>query len=221
MEDTGIVHTHPPACADIVGSYMVLIFRTARTSMQKMVKFACSPLKKSKDVPIHVDIGMFIPTCENGEENFTVYSAYMDENLQATNIHENNYDTTGKLDMFYAIELTTQEAEAVKNFLTNLVAKPTPYNYSDLALCAMPHFICRQFPDVSINNIQSVFCSQLAILALRDAMLESAPCKFRQLIWGVNSRCISPAQLLPLLRPYMFRIKAGDYLKGQIQSLRH
>lgn len=192
-------------------AHILLVFRRARTKFDELIQFFTGE-------EVHVDIGVFKTPRDNWDENFGVYSAYVGSNLDKTEVHKNFYSE--ELDKVYVIQTNIQAADKTAEFLEALYKKSTPYNHADLPLCALPQHMCKYIPDTRLEDISSVFCSQLTVLALRVMLqYDCSTSALRNTILSCNSRATSPARLASMLRPFMSRISLRGYLTGSIDRV--
>jgi hypothetical protein len=196
-------------------AFCVLTARGARTTTDTMIALLTG---RSRRAPVHIDIAVHYTEPVEENVNFTVYSAYVGEALSKTCIHDNMYSGCGAIDQVFVIDTTVEAADAMREFLDRLVNQPTPYNQFDIALCALPHTASMRIPDVALHSIDTVFCSQLAVLALRVMTIEdeSHP-DLAMALSNLNSRCTSPAYLIHALRHWLEPVNLGSFLRGTIQ----
>lgn len=201
-------------CDDMLEEYYItMVFRGPRTSTDRIIEFCTGDR-------VHVDIGVFMNTRSDFQENYKVFSAYVKSSLSKTDIHENHYSVCNNADKAYAIKTTKEAATEVDKFLNTLYDRKLPYNHSDLLLVALPEVLTKTLPDVDLHNVESAFCSQLTILALRVMVqYEKRTDTLSTVLRSINSRTVSPTRVLRLLLPFMGSINLRDYLQGNIQYI--
>ena len=140
--------------------YMVFVFTGVRTATDRIIDLF------SVGGEVHVDVGIFdtVDTDNNG----ILYSSYVGKPLQKTVALENNYNAS--LDKVLVSNITKGQAVKALSVLNAFVDAHIEYNTRDLLYCVYPKFLTDVFVNdiSSIENIHSVFCSQLAILVMRE-----------------------------------------------------
>lgn len=156
---------------------------------------------------------------EDNPSKCVCYTIFMGERFSMgllTNRDYNDHDYAA-----LRIHVSEEEREALCNYLNKLVDCAVPYNYSDLANCLLPNTIVKHFlSDVESEDpkrIRSLFCSQAAVLALRNC-LSTRHAVFRAL-WQVNSRSCVPNMLYDLLLPVTEELCCFPLQRGVIMSL--
>lgn len=132
------------------------------------------------------------------------------------------------------IPVTEEIWDRARSYVSQLCAKKTPYNYSDLALCTVSNSMVNTIvKDVDVLPIpRTVFCSQAAILTLRHALntsnLGEILRNVKSDVWSINSRGCSPMALFALLhgdsivRKKSFRIDVDKYVQnGELVEWTH
>jgi hypothetical protein len=148
--------------------YLIFIFQHDFDLWTRFVSHSTSKRHRYS----HVDI--VVHNIADGENVLHAYSSYMNEPLTLTELARNNY--SDDRDAALAIPVTPQEAMTARAVLDKLVHDRTLYNITDIPLCLLPVAVQRYVKDVPADaHIQSVFCSQLAILVVRRSLVSSAP----------------------------------------------
>lgn len=97
------------------------------------------------------------------------------------------------------LPVTERQYERGREYVSELCRRETPYNYLDLTLCAMPSgMVSWVGPDIKPYPVpKKVFCSQAAVLMLRQALHDNT--EVYEALSSVNSRSCSPMELYNLL----------------------
>ena len=118
----------------------------------------------------HVDI---LPLSDGDGDNALTYTSYMGENFSISIAAKHRF--TNQTEVALCLELADEEHEKLTSYLQDLCAANVPYNYTDLAMLVVPaairHKLLSDVPSEDPAHLQSVFCSQAAVLALRNALL--------------------------------------------------
>ena len=187
---------------------IVFIFRYGQTRWDKTVA------KATRGVFAHVDINIHDP--DMPRKTLFAYSSYMYNPLIYGDMTENQYDC--EHDVAISLKVTEDEAKKATQYLDELVEKKTLYNYKDISLCLLPRYLHGMIVDVQPDNVQKVFCSQLAVLVLRKCLsLNAANIELLHTLSELNSRCTSPNFLYYCLKPFGTRVEIGKLCIGQIQ----
>lgn len=162
----------------------------------------------------HTDVGVYNPS--DGDNVMHAYSSYAKQLLTRTRLDQNGY--TGA-DVALAYSVTADEARTARAYLDAMVERETAYNYEDLPLCILPRRATSMLADTDANDVDKVFCSQLAILTLRKSLLSTEQnADLHKALDCVNSRCTSPNALFVLLQPHCHRLKLPQYCMGKLQT---
>lgn len=97
------------------------------------------------------------------------------------------------------LPVTERQYDRAREYVSELCRRETPYNYLDLTLCAMPSKVASFVgPDTKPYPVpRKVFCSQAAVLMLRQALHDNTD--VYDALSSVNSRSCSPMELYNLL----------------------
>jgi hypothetical protein len=112
--------------------------------------------------------------------------------------------------------ITLHEHHTFCTFLTDLHRKHVSYNTCDLVLLAMHNsaLVNYMFPDNCttgvISDIHRLYCSQAALVIMRECLVDESHEYMVEQLRAVNSRSISPSQLKEMLLPYMTPISCAD-----------
>ena len=113
------------------------------------------------------------------------------------------------------IPLQDDKWDRARQYVSQLCAKKTPYNYSDLPMCSVSNTMVNTLlSDVTtIPTPRTVFCSQAALLTLRHAF-DDTPTKL-YLLSSINSRGCSPVSLYNMLQGMQdtIRVDVDMYVK--------
>ena len=163
---------------------------------------------------VHVDI---LPMDPDNVENSLSYTSYVGEHFSMSLSAKHDYDD----DTCVALELkvSPEEHECLIAYLNELFERNIPYNYKDLAVMALPctlqDSLVSDILSESPEDIQSLFCSQAVVLALRNSLAQDRAL-FRQLRM-LNSRTIYPCTLYHVLRPYTKMVSCNGIRRGEIK----
>lgn len=199
--------------------YIVFIFTGVRTSTDRIIDLF------SVGEEVHVDVGIFDTVKK--ENNGVLYSSYVGQAVKKTIALENNYNET--LDKLLVSSITRGQAKNALALLNACTEAHIKYNTRDLFFCVYPKLITDVFvSDIpSIENIQSVFCSQLAILASRELKYFnsiSGTLECHPLVGAtsaINSRTNSPARLKRIVAPFCQRAHLRKFMRGHLDFIRH
>jgi hypothetical protein len=187
--------------------YIVIMFKKPVDSYEHMVSnligkyvhtlsMACSAFPTSK---------------QESEKNRMLFYAVADEpfvcRMASPHTKELDKDYTALL-----IPVSTEEiVNTYRHFMWVLWNRRVPYNSSDTVLC-LTHgggtVTNAMFPDIDVENIQSVFCSQAVVLGLRTALehnqanLNTSETRLLCAISKCNSRATDPTTLFNILLPF-------------------
>lgn len=148
---------------------------------------------------LHTEIVPIDPVIASNTLSFT---SYMGQNFSVSisTKYTYNNDTCVAL----KIPVTAEEYGRIVSYLYELCESKISYNYSDLLLTALPDsFQTVLLDDVVAENprkIKSLFCSQAAVLALRQSLAVEHP--VRRELDKYNSRTMLPYHLYKLLQPF-------------------
>lgn len=155
-------------------------------------------------VPVHSEMLLHEPGTSS---QLCTYTAFMGETFSVSMLTDQLIECDGFVDM--GLEVTGDELHALQTYVMRLVHRAVPYNYKDLALAAgmvkSRAVLDVMFPDVedtSADKVQSVYCSQAIVLALRSCLNKKnhpALCKELEMM---NSRAVSPKELQKKLEPF-------------------
>lgn len=193
---------------------LVLRFPAKKKQKTTIESIAC----KLVGEPEHVDIVLE----EEGTDNKRFYyTAYMNERFSMLMIpdHEMGSDQFDNM----RVNISREEMGKCSNYLSTLVNNKVRYNYTD-AMMIMPSVegslcpvkmstVSSIFPDVDgsdPNNIKKVYCSQAAVLLIRECLQESCEGMIQDLN-QLNSRFVSPHTLHMLASRYFKSITPKEF----------
>lgn len=170
----------------------VLVFRRPIFFTDSLLALRAGPL-------VHVDI---LPMDPATPANTLSYTSYVGYPFTVSISDKTRYDNETCVAL--AIPLAEAEHEALVGYLCDLCGHNIPYNYVDVATMALPQSLQTSLKDDLSSeapaDITHLFCSQAAVLALRNALAERRP--LLELLRHVNSRCVTPYDLFHMLRPH-------------------
>lgn len=166
---------------------------------------------------VHVDI-VFIPPLEQELNRKEVckqlFSTFVGEYFKpyTPKMWDKRNNSTHSM---YVLSVSSEEYDSARKYMADLCVQKVSYNYTDLTLCGLPRFFSATLAsDVDPYPIpKSVYCSQAAILMLRNAIQPSrinAP--LVETLKKVNSRACSPMTLLHLLEPYCTQVDVAEFV---------
>ena len=154
---------------------LLFVFKKSpQTNLETFVSWCAGPM-------VHVDVvvGGFM------------FTSYMFERFSLNKLPLYHPSTHECL----ALQVTEQVHNAVQDILTRWVDKQIPYNYSDVFHLIVPSS-ADQVQDVeSEEQIETLFCSQAATLAVRLASSNG-------FLQDLNSRTTTPTMLFEALKPH-------------------
>lgn len=120
------------------------------------------------------------------------YTAYLQETFSENPVQRDN-----PLYKFVEVPLPEAEDEVVRLWVRGHVERRTPYNNKDLYYCILkPPFV----RDADHNSVQTLFCSQACVLALRAAVQENE--ELRTAMAAVNSRLCTPQAFYKIIEKF-------------------
>jgi len=197
--------------------YAVFVFTGVRNATDRIIDLL------SVGGEVHVDVGIF--DTADTDNNGILYSSYVGQPLQKTVAFENNYDAL--LDKVLVSNITKGQAVKALSMLNAFVDAHIKYNTRDLLYCVYPKFLTDVFVnDISSpENVHSVFCSQLAILVMRelkhfDSVSGTLQCHPLALIASdINCRTISPARLNRIVSPFCAQVHLRKFTMGCLEFI--
>ncbi len=169
----------------------VLVFRKPMGWTDKLVAVRAGSL-------VHVDI---VPVNATTPQDTLVCTSYMGERFSMSLSAKSAYDD--KHHVALGIPTSDEEQQRIVSYLHDLVKNHISYNYADLVGSSLPYVVSSVvMQDVQSDDprdIQSLFCSQAAVLTLRHCLNQAHP--VHQALAHANSRCMLPNMLFHVLQP--------------------
>jgi hypothetical protein len=161
---------------------MCFVFKKkADTNIESLVQWWSGPMVHVEIVPFNLKI---------------MFTSYMFETFSANKFSQ--YDPS-KYDIL-ALNLTEDEYDSMNKILVKFVEQKIPYNYSDILKLGTNTMFFDADDFENIEDIHTLFCSQAATFALKNALSKTNPAKVD--IMQMNSRFTSPTALYETLKHY-------------------
>lgn len=188
-------------------AYVVLVFRGAGSVWTHLVAGVTS-LPGHSERFSHVDVLVY----GGGGEPYS-FCSYMQQPLQRLRPDECMYRKG--CDHALALAVSGAEARAARSLLQEMYLKGVGYNYTDLPLCLLPTALKCSLHDVEdARSLTRVFCSQLAVLTLRESGSGAAV----EAVRALNSRCTAPNELYEALCSSFQSVKVEALMMGLVQE---
>lgn len=188
--------------------------RTVALMFRKPIFYTDAWLAAYAGPLLHTEIVPIDPVISSNTLSFT---SFMGRTFSLSISTKNTYsnDTCVAL----KIPVTVEEYGKLVSYLYVLCENKISYNYKDLLLTALPDtFQNVLLDDVDAQNpktLKSLFCSQAAVLALRQSLAEDHP--VRLVLDKYNSRTMLPYHLYRLLQPFCQALDCNALAHGLIQ----
>ena len=166
---------------------------------------------------VHTDI---CPIDDLNGCNTLTCTCYIGESFSASLSAKRSFSDVSH--MALAIPTSEQEQDRITTYLYTLVENNVRYNYLDVAAMALPTLLRNTlFGDIESEDptrIQSLFCSQAAVLVLRNCLDESR--EVSKVLAKVNSRCVLPNTLYTILSQFAVRVTCESLREGKVENFK-
>lgn len=185
---------------------MVLVFRRPLYLSDSVIALRAGPL-------VHVEI---LPIDSETPENTISYTSYVGCQFAMSISTKNTFDNQTCVAL--SLDLSVKEHQCLISYLHDLCEANIPYNYADVAFMALPHSVLQavvdDVPSEDPRDLRSLFCSQAALLALRNSLAAEHP--LVPVLSGVVSRTVFPYSLFLLLRPFTRTVDCLALSRGAV-----
>jgi hypothetical protein len=190
--------------------FVACVFRRPVFYTDSLVALCAGPL-------VHVEI---MPIDSREPRASASYTSYVGCPFALSLSTKQTYDNTTCAAL--VLQLSDVEHEALLVYLQDLCEAQIPYNYRDTALLMLPGgaalFGATDVPSEVPRALQSLFCSQAVVLALRNALDARRP--LTRVLAGLNSRTVLPYALFTVLHPYARGACCAALAEGRLAPLR-
>ena len=152
---------------------------------------------------LHVDMLVHEPTAQPVRFSYT---SYMYEPFSATLMGTELTDNKHHVNL--AIPINAEECMRIQSYLMCLVGSAA-YNYKDLVLAlgmlghgTFMNTMCQDVDGSDPSKIKQVYCSQAAVLMMRNCLSADSNASLLKVINGMNSRDVTPHKLFETVKPY-------------------
>ena len=164
------------------------------------------PALASEDTPL----GVGVPPHERNDSMRCVFTTFVKDTFRVR-IPKEWGSRTDESHLLTLLPVSEEEFSRSRRYVADLCAANVPYNYLDLMLCAIPKWCSRRFahdpPPYPIPS--TVFCSQAALLMLRQALPRDGG---GGLMHTLNSRACRPQNLYEITRGAFHRVDVGAFV---------
>jgi hypothetical protein len=177
-------------------------FKLGATSSEKVVRLLMEPssmfnVKKRELLQVHVDVVL----------NDLMISVYMGCSIAMTPMPDSVNQMKLSNREYIGVQLDPEGFNRALGLALSVVERNVPYNYSDILLIPMPfqRFTKSIFDDSDddLATVTSLYCSQFALLLLKQSLSSVQDPELFAALQSVTSRCMSPDTLYKLLQKHV------------------